>query len=120
MYRITYEQGNGYSCGCCRQTSTQTEDCETTQDVINWLSELEACKTITKYSDDDDRSVIEIREIKDADLTNEFRADPELTAKIIQTRQDNVKKRKEIEDEARLQIKKKQLADLKKELGDIN
>lgn len=44
MYRITYEQGNGATCGCCSDSWTETKDVETEQDVIYWLSELKADK----------------------------------------------------------------------------
>ena len=66
MYRITYTQGNGYHCGCCRKTSTETIDYETKEEVIEWLSELEACNTESEWEDDDDRSLDEIKEIINA------------------------------------------------------
>ena len=82
MYRITYTQGNGYHCSCCRNTDTYTHDCATREEVISWLSELEAQKLFAKISRNrdifplEDRSIDEIREIKDEDITSEFSADP--------------------------------------------
>lgn len=86
MYRITYEQGNGYRCSCCRRTSTETIDFETREEVVEWLSELEACQTISEWEDDDDRYVEEIREVKDEDLTDSFKADKLITEAIISKR----------------------------------
>jgi len=34
MYRITYGQGNGYQCACCRHVREETEDVETKEEVI--------------------------------------------------------------------------------------
>ena len=85
MYRITYEQGNGYHCGCCRRTWERTKDCNTPEEVTRWLSELEASKKSSKltWEDADDRRVVEIRKIEDEDLTYGFSADPKLVKKII-------------------------------------
>ena len=118
MYRITYTQGNGYSCGCCRRESTETVDFETQKDVIDWLSELEACKKESRYEDDSDRSVDEIREIKDEDLTFMFKSDPEIVSKIVNQRF-AIKEKKEQEKEQReIEQKKKKFEELKKELGE--
>ena len=57
MYRIKYEQGNGYSCGCCRRTSTETEDFSTPEEVQNWVNELKADQKLPQYEDDDDRDI---------------------------------------------------------------
>ena len=54
-YRITYEQGNGYQCSCCRSTWTNTIDLETEQEVIAWIIELVADKEEPRYEDIDDR-----------------------------------------------------------------
>lgn len=118
MYRITYEQGNGYRCGCCRRTSTESIDVETPEEIIEWLSELEACNTISQWGDDNDRELIEIREIVDETLTGKFSADPEITKKIIEGRQKAKAEEAEQEKEAELERKRKKLADLKQELGE--
>ena len=118
MYRITYEQGNGYSCGCCRRTSTETTDVETPEEVIEWLSELEACNTISQWEDDNDRELIEIREIKDDDLSDKFKADPEITKRIVEARQKVKADKEQKEKEAELEQKRKKLAELKSELGE--
>jgi hypothetical protein len=116
MFRITYTQGNGYHCSCCRQEWIEHHDCETEQEVIEWLSELEACSTISEWSDDNDREVQEIREIKDDEI--EFEADPKIVAKIIAERKAKKDVKKKKEEEKELQRKKDKLAQLKKELGE--
>lgn len=67
MYCITYEQGNGYNCICCRRTLEEKYHCESLLEVIEWLSELEACKRCPRltasYEDKNDRTVIEIKDI---------------------------------------------------------
>lgn len=110
MYRITYEQGNGYHCGCCRSTWTETEDVDTKEEVFEWLSELEADKKEPSLSWGDayDREVIEIREIKDENLTASFQVIPELTEAIIE------KRRKAKEDAEKAEAEKKKVEKAKK------
>ena len=73
MYRVTYEQGNGYRCSCCRNTYSGTEDFDTEKDVIDYLvNKLYAKKNPSKHGDEDDWDLEEVREIKDADLTDKF------------------------------------------------
>ena len=116
MFRITYTQGNGYRCGCCRREWTETVDCETEQEVIEWLSELKACQTESKWEDDDDREVEEIREIKDEEL--DLKPDPERVQQIIAERRAEKERKKQEEEEKALERKRKQLDELKKELGE--
>jgi hypothetical protein len=72
MYRITYEQGNGYHCGCCRRTWTSTVDLETEEQVLEWLEELQACYRTSQYEDDDDRSVESIEKEIGVDIQSQF------------------------------------------------
>lgn len=75
MYRVEYEQGNGYSCNCCRRTWNDSEDFETEEDVIEYLLKKEKMKQgIIKnsWSDEDDWTLMEVREIKDDDLTDTY------------------------------------------------
>lgn len=116
MYRITYTQGNGYHCRCCRREWTETVDFETDKEVIEWLSELEACKTESKWEDDNDRYVEDIREIKDEEL--EINADPDRVAEIITERRGEKVREKQKEEKRKLKVKKERLAKLKKELGE--
>lgn len=118
MFRITYTQGNGYSCNCCRHEWTETHDCETEQEVIEWLSELKACQTESRYEDDSDREVVEIREIKDEDLTNQFAPNDDLVNNLITERRAAKERDKKKKEEERLQFKRQQLETLKKELGE--
>lgn len=118
MYRITYNQGNGYRCGCCRRTSTETIDFSTEKEVIEWISELKACKIESRYEDDDDRSIEEIREIKDEDLTDRFNPDDKIVSGIVESRKKEKESKKEQEEKNRIESKKRQLAQLKKEFGE--
>jgi len=71
MYRITYEQGNGYHCGCCRRTSIETIDLETEEQVLEWLEELSASYKVSQ-GDDDDRSVESIEKEIGVDIQSQF------------------------------------------------
>ena len=42
MIRITYTQGNGYKCGCCRRTNQDYVEFETEEQAVEWLSEKES------------------------------------------------------------------------------
>ena len=118
MYRITFRQGNGYNCSCCRRESTDTIDFDTELEVIEWLSELEACQKASQYEDDDDRYVEEIREIKDDDLTDLFKPDPLIVEKIVNERKARKEAKKLKDEEAELARKRVKLEELKKELGE--
>lgn len=66
MYRVIYEQGNGYKCSCCRQTWTEYEDFETKDEIIKFLSRLEAIRInpkMAKYQDENDIDVTNIFQI---------------------------------------------------------
>ena len=86
MYRITYEQGNGYHCGCCRRTWTNTIDLQTEEEVLNWLEELQACRKISQYEDDDDRSVESIEKEIGVDIQYQFVPRQEKVDAIIASR----------------------------------
>lgn len=86
MYRINYEQGNGYNCGCCRQTSNESIDFETKDEVIQFLSRIEALNKNSKirdWQDEEDRCVEEIIEIIPKDLTNQFSHDDKIVQGIL-------------------------------------
>jgi hypothetical protein len=75
MYRVEYEQGNGYHCNCCRKTWNDSEDFETEEEVIEFILNKEKIKQgITKkgWEDEDDWVLMEVREIKDDDLTSTY------------------------------------------------
>ena len=109
MYRVTYTQGNGYHCGCCRRTSEGSQDFNTEKEVIDFLVRKEYVSRNPKESsweDEDDWSLDEVREVKDEDLTNKFSD----MVNILVDNKDKVKARK---------IKLIQIAEkYKKELGE--
>ena len=69
MIRITFKQGNGYTCGCCRRTHEDYVEFNTQEEAVAWLSELEARVQHPPKGDKwiyppDDREVIDICETK--------------------------------------------------------
>ena len=75
MYRVTYTQGNGYRCGCCRSTWEGSQDFKTEKEVIDFLVRKEYVRRNPKESeweDEDDWTLEEVREVKDDDLTDKF------------------------------------------------
>ena len=75
MYRVTYTQGNGYRCGCCRNTWEGSQDFKTEKEVIDFLVRKEYVRRNPKESeweDEDDWTLEEVREVKDDDLTDKF------------------------------------------------
>ena len=89
MYRVTYTQGNGYSCGCCRSEDTRTEDFATREELMKWMTEYHAVylcrikKPLTGvfnpistlfWEDADDRDIVDIREIGE-DIKEQFKPD---------------------------------------------
>lgn len=111
MIRITYEQGNGYGCSCCRQTWTETEDFDTREEVLAWLVNLEASKNAPIYADEGDRCVESIEETIGNDISGEFIPDPVLIEKEIERRRRIKEKKKEEEDQ---KIRNREKRDLKR------
>jgi hypothetical protein len=103
MYRITYEQGNGYRCGCCRRTETETIDFETPEEVQDWVNELYADYKIPKWEDADDRSIESIEKEIGVDIQNEFEPQQDVVDKIIAER----KKEKDEEEEEKKREKER-------------
>lgn len=106
MYRITYEQGNGYHCGCCRRTSMETFDCDTIEEVQDWIDELAASRIIrfSEYSDADDRSIESIEKEIGVDIQDQFSSIKENVDKIVAERKkyrEDEKSRKEEEQRKR-------------------
>ena len=104
MYRITYEQGNGYRCGCCRRTETYTHDVETEEEVLDWLEELYASCKLPIYEDEDDREVESIEKEIGKDISDILKPRKDRVEMKIKERQeilDERKKRKEDEERQR-------------------
>ena len=93
MYRITYEQGNGYQCGCCRRTSRHTEDLKTPEEVQEWVNELAACQEISLREDDDDRDIESIEKEFGVNIQNEFLPQEEVVEKLVAERKKLKEKR---------------------------
>jgi hypothetical protein len=86
MYRITYEQGNGYRCGCCRRTYTETHDVETAEQVQNWVNDLYADYKSPRWEDADDRSIISIEKEIGVDIQDQFLPEENVTHELIAKR----------------------------------
>lgn len=116
MFRITYKQGNGYRCSCCRHTWTETTDLETREDVLDWLVDLQASKTISTYEDEDDRKVISIEESIGNDIKNEFVIDIQKVDKKIQWRKEQKQKEEQENNEKEMKQKEEDEKALLKQL----
>jgi len=104
MYRITYEQGNGYSCGCCRRTSEQTIDLNTIEEVQDWIDELYASFKFPKWEDDDDRELISIEKEIGVDIKDQFTPNQKKVDEIIAERQ----KEKDEKENKKEELKRQQ------------
>jgi hypothetical protein len=134
MYRLTYTQGNGYNCGCCRQVWTKTEDFATREELMKWLTEYHAAYQCHKvplpgvlnitstlfWEDADDRSIDDIREIGD-DIQSQFMPDDKDIDALIQEKLDRYnREQKKISDENERKAKaqeKKDYERLKEKFG---
>ena len=103
MYRITYEQGNGYRCSCCRESWTETIDFDTRDEVDEWLLELAADKVYCEHKipvwDPDDREVIAIEKEFGVDIKDEFKISEKDIDAVIEKRKEVVKKEQQREEE---------------------
>ena len=78
MYRITYEQGNGYSCGCCSSSYTEQEDLQTKEEVLQWLIDYKA--------DASDRELESIEKEIGVDIQDQFVVPPEKVDELVSLR----------------------------------
>lgn len=73
MYRITYLQGNGFTCSCCRVTYIITQDVATKKEVYDWLLTYKADLSKPLYDDDsDDRSLLSIERTLGENIQDQF------------------------------------------------
>jgi hypothetical protein len=77
MYRITYEQGNGYRCGCCRRSYEAYDDVKTEEDVSAWVLDYEASQVMPEYEDDDDRDLLSIEKEIGVNIMDQFKVSQE-------------------------------------------
>jgi len=112
MIRITYEEGNGYECGCCSDDRLHTEDFNTEEEVIEWLSQVEAGK---KFHDDK-ITVIDILEIKGKlNLSH----NTESVSKIVKSRNTALSKDKQKKERAKQEKEKEQLKKLSEKYPEV-
>lgn len=71
MIRVTYTQGNGYHCSCCRTTFQNEEDFENEDQVKEWLIDFEVSKILNECEDDDDKYIDSIVVISE-DITEKL------------------------------------------------
>lgn len=108
MIRITYIQGNGYHCSCCRNEWTNYEDFDTIEQAANWLTDLEARRVIAKnsnkeYPDCRVENVVQVHNVN-------IEVDPEKVKALVAEFEETEKKRKE--NEAKILAAKKVEDDL--------
>ncbi|MFW6243217.1 MAG: hypothetical protein ACOC2W_03565 [bacterium] len=100
MYEITYEQGNGYQCSCCRNTYECTVDLKTPEQVQDWVNTLEADCKLPDYNGYDykyDRSIISIEDENGNDVEDQFQPQKEEIDQIINERKNKIKEKEEKE-----------------------
>lgn len=115
MYRITYEVGNGYSCGCCRRTYEETEDLETKEEVYEWLLEFEIDQQCPRYTDADDREIVSIEKEFGEDIQDEFVLDQKTLTRVVEAAKQKKEEKKVRKDKARREEDKaKELAQLRR------
>ena len=113
MYRITYEQGNGYRCGCCRRTETRTHDVKTEEEVQQWIDELYADYKLPKWEDADDRSIESIEKEIGVDIQDQFKPRDEEVERIVAERKKIIEDRKQEEEAEKKDAEYKRYLDLK-------
>jgi len=86
MYRITYEQGNGYNCNCCRRTYTETYDVETAEEVQDWVNKLYADYKFPRWENADDRIIISIEKEIGINIKDQFKPQQDVVDSIIAAR----------------------------------
>lgn len=99
MYRITYEQGNGYRCGCCRMTWTNIYDCNTIEEVQEWVNELYADYKLPRWVDADDRKIISIEKEIGVDIKDQFLPQEEIINELITKRKAEMEEQERIKKE---------------------
>ena len=115
MYRITYDQGNGYQCSCCRSTYECTVDLNTPEEVQQWVDEYYADNKIPRWEDADDRYITCIEKEIGKDISDEFEPIQENVDRIIKERQKVIDKEKEKEEKEKQKRKYEYYLKLKKE-----
>jgi len=105
MFRITYTEGNGYRCGCCRETRAEYIEFNTDKDLIEWLIEFEFTRKNPRNGyDDGDKCIDDIIEIKNY-ITEEFLSHPEFI-KGMKEKQNEVDEKAEKKRKAEEKAKK--------------
>lgn len=107
MYRVTFEQGNGYHCSCCRHTSTEEQDFDTKEEVQAWVNNYEAGLKFPTFEDEDDITLIDIVRVIPSSLLDEFLPQKEEVERIV------LERKKAKEDKKKLE-EKKEAADKEK------
>jgi hypothetical protein len=118
FYRIFYTQGNGYHCSCCRNDWQAHEDCKTQEEVVEWLSELEAAKIVRDKSDSDDREVDSIRLVCEEELMDQFAPDPVRVKKLVASRERRKKADERAKEQEHERLQRAELARLEAKFKD--
>lgn len=100
-YEVSYTQGNGYHCGCCRQTWEAARDFDTLEEAKafvfkKYVRKAAEIKDDESYEDEHDWSRISIIKYEDVD-EKEYLPTKEAVDKAVQVLQEEQKKNETIE-----------------------
>ena len=110
MYEVEYEQGNGYRCSCCRQTSRIEKEFATEKELQDWLNQFEADRIHPEddYFDSGDQYIVRI--IANNRVTSKYKPNDEVVKAIVAKR---VRKEQARKRHTKAQEVKKEKAKLK-------
>ncbi len=104
MYRLSYTQGNGYRCGCCRKEWSDYTDCETHEEVVKWVVEHMADQQMPRFDESDDFVIEDIEKEIGISLLDQYVEDPKI--KLLVDAEVSFRKKKEEEEEEKKRNRK--------------
>lgn len=113
MFRVTWQQGNGYHCSCCRRTWDSDTNFENLEEAFDFATNLIAAREAPLYEDEDDNSDIRIIEFKEISLDLSQEAIKQAIKQAIISRKEQIKSKAEKESQQTLEwLKNKELKEL--------
>ena len=109
MIRITFTQGNGYRCSCCRRTHQDYVEFQTEAEAVDWLSEKESWKKHPPQGDGiwiyppDDLTVDDIVETKEIFLAaDDAKVQALVAERVAKEAEEKAKREAEAEERNRM------------------
>lgn len=99
MFRVNYTQGNGYSCGCCRSESSESEDFDNEKEAYRYAVEINI--------DGDDMYVDDIIEFKEYDFYDDNPLYNKIKEEYLEEKRIEAEKKAKAEKRAKARAKKK-------------